>query len=417
MRETPERYFKSLPKRGSKPGLERISELLALLNEPQKGMNIIHIAGTNGKGSVSKMLEGIISAAGYKCGLFESPCLISSDEYIRVGRKPVEHSDFLRLCGVVQNAEQSMTDKPTEFEVLTAMALLYFKEQQCDIVILEACMGGRLDTTNVCPSPLLSIITDVALDHTEYLGSTVAEIASEKAGIIKRGRPTVFGGTDPEALEVIKSECEKLGSPLVTVDHVRIKNPRFSLEHTVFDFGEYKDISMPLLGAYQPKNAAVALTAAEVLCKNGLKISRADIYEGFGALRHRGRFELMRRDPIVIYDGAHNPNGAAKAAESLKIYFGEKKAALVMGVMADKDFYKMVGILAPRAERAFAVTPNNPRALPAETLAECFKAHGVPSEHFVSVAEGCRAAINYAKEKKLPVIILGSLYMYKDIEI
>lgn len=417
MRATPEQYFRSLPQRGSKPGLERISELLARLNEPQNGMNIIHIAGTNGKGSVSKMLEGIICAAGYRCGLFESPCLVSPDEYIRVNRKPVEHSDFLRLCGTVRDAEQSMTDKPTEFEVLTAMALLYFKEQRCDIVILEACMGGRLDTTNVCSSPLLSVITDVALDHTEYLGSTVAEIAAEKAGIIKSGRPVVFGGTDPEALEVIKSECKKFGAPLVTVDHGRIKNPRFSLEHTVFDFGDHKDISMPLLGAYQPKNAAIALTAAEVLCKNGLKISRADIYEGFSGLHHRGRFELLRRDPIVIYDGAHNPNGAATAAESLKIYFGEKKAALVMGVMADKDYEKMTEILAPRAERVFAVTPDNPRALPAETLAARFKAHGVPSEHFSRVAEGCRAAINYAETKKLPVIILGSLYMYKDIEI
>ena len=172
---------------------------------------------------------------------------------------------------------------------------------------------------------------------------------------------------------------------------------------------------MPLLGAYQPKNAAAALTAAEVLIKSGLKISRADIYEGLGSLRHRGRFELLRRDPIVIYDGAHNPNGAATAAESLKIYFGEKRAAIVMGVMADKDYEKMAGILAPRAERAFAVTPDNPRALHAETLAERFEALGVPSEHFGSVAEGCRAAINYAKAKKLPVIILGSLYLYKDI--
>lgn len=415
MLATPEQYFRSLPKRGSKPGLERISELLTRLNEPQKGMNIIHIAGTNGKGSVSKMLEGILSAAGYKCGLFESPCLVSPEEYIRVGRKPVEHSDFLRLCGIVRDAEQSMTDKPTEFEVITAMALLYFKEQRCDIVILEACMGGRLDTTNVCPSPLLSVITDVALDHTEYLGSTIARIAAEKAGIIKRGRPTVFGGTDPEALEVIKSECEKLGAPLVTVDHGQLDNLRFFLEHTVFDFGDYKDISMPLLGAYQPKNAAVALTAVDVLCKNRLKISHSDIYEGLGSLRHCGRFELLRRDPIVIYDGAHNPNGAATAAESMKTYFGEKKAALVTGVMADKDYKKMVGILAPRAERVFAVTPDNSRALPAETLAERFEAHGVPSEHFSRVSEGCRAAINYAEEKKLPVIIMGSLYMYKDI--
>ncbi len=415
MRATPEQYFKSLPQRGSKPGLERISELLALLNEPQRGMNIIHIAGTNGKGSVSKMLEGILCAAGYKCGLFESPCLVSPDEYIRVCRKPVDREGFLRLCGLVQNAEQSMIDKPTEFEVLTAMALLYFKEQGCDIVILEACMGGRLDTTNICPSPLLSIITDVALDHTEYLGSTVAEIAAEKAGIIKRGRPTVFGGTDPEALDVIKSECEKLGSPLVTVDHGRLENLRFSLERTVFDFGDYKDISMPLLGAYQPKNAAAALTAAEILCKNGIKIGRADLYEGLGSLRHRGRFELLRREPIVIYDGAHNPNGAATAAESMKIYFGEKKAALVMGVMADKDYERMVGILAPRAERVFAVTPDNPRALPAKLLAERFEAHGVPSEPFASVAEGCRTAINYAETKKLPLIIMGSLYMYKNI--
>ncbi len=416
MEKTSDEYYKSLAQRGSKPGLERIRELLSLLGNPQKDLNIINIAGTNGKGSVCIMLEGILNSAGYKPGLFLSPPLIGVEECIRANKIPIAGGDFSRLCSRIRTEEGKMHDLPTEFEVQTAAALMYFRDLGCNPVLLEAGMGGRLDSTNVGDPPCLSVITDIALDHTEYLGAFVREIASEKAGIIKRGTPAVFGGRDREAFRVIKAFCKTLGAPLETVDFSKLRNVRFDLEKgTMFDFGDMKDIALPLLGAYQPVNATIALTAANSLRALGFKFQKDNIYEGFKNLHHRGRFEVLSKTPAVIYDGAHNPSGMLMTAKSLEIYFGKKKAVLLMGVLKNKDYGKMAEIIAPYGARVFAVAPNNPNALDGRELVRCFEGLNLPAEACKTIGEACKKAVAFARRESLPTVILGSLYMYSDL--
>ncbi len=413
---TPTEYFISLGSRGSKPGLERIKSLLRLLGDPQYKLRAVHVAGTNGKGSVCRMLESILCAAGYKTGLFTSPYITVPHECIRAGGRDISEDEFDRLCGRICRAEQKMNDGPTEFEALTAMAFLYFAECGCETVIIETGMGGRIDATNVIKEPLLSIITGVESDHTEYLGSTIGEIAGEKAGIIKPRRPVVFGGYDPEALGVIRAECERQSASLELVDYERLNVRRMTLGGTEFDFGGLKNLNIPLLGAYQPRNAAVALTAAEFISGMGCKISEEALRSGLGSVKWRGRFELLAADPIVIYDGAHNLQGMTAAVESIKMYFSGK-AVLLMGVMRDKDYENMAKIIAPYVKEAFTVTPDNPRSLPADRLAACFEELGVSAVPCGSVKDGLPLALDAAKGDKLPLVILGSLYFYKDIQI
>lgn len=414
MSENAAEYFKSLGGRGSRPGLERIKELLEILNNPQDRFGIIHVAGTNGKGSVCRMLEGILLASGFNVGLFTSPYIVSPPECIRAGGQSVPEDEFYSLCGRIRDAERAMSEGPTEFEALTAMAFLYFAKRDCDIVIIEAGMGGRLDATNVVRRPLLSVITDVELDHTEYLGPTIKEIAREKAGIIKRSCPVVFGGRKPEALEVVQNECALRQAPLALVDFEKMRVRSFGLRGTRFDFGELSDVFTPLLGTYQPRNAAVALTAVEALRGQSIEISDEAVRDGMKNLTHPGRFELLGENPAVIYDGAHNPMGMEKAAESVKAYFGGR-VILLMGVMRDKDYERMTEIIAPLAEKAFTIKPDNPRSLDAEALTERFKTLGVPSEPCLSVKDGYSKAFGAAKAANIPLIILGSLYFYKDI--
>lgn len=410
-------YFKSLSSRGSKPGLERIKELLRLLGDPQDRLRVIHVAGTNGKGSVCRMLESILGAAGRKTGLFTSPYITVPQECIRSGGRDISEDEFSRLCDRICMAEQKMEDGPTEFEALTAMAFLYFADCGCDTVIIETGMGGRLDATNVIKEPLLSVITGVELDHTEYLGSAISGIAAEKAGIIKPRRPVVFGGSNPEALGVIRSECERQQASLELVDYERLKVSELTLSGTRFDFGGLKNLNIPLLGVYQPRNAAVALTAAELLSGMGCGISEKALRLGLSRVSWRGRFELMQRDPVVIYDGAHNLQGITVAAKSVRTYFGDSRIVLLMGVMKDKDYKNMANVIAPLTGEVYAITPDNPRSLPAAELAGCFEKIGVRSMPCESVQDGLSLALNAARNKKLPLIILGSLYFYKDIRI
>lgn len=407
-------YFKNLGSRGSKPGLDRIRELLRLLGGPQDRLGIIHVAGTNGKGSVCRMLESILLAAGFNVGLFTSPYLKSPNESIRIGGKIISDADFYALCGRIREAENAMSEGPTEFEALTAAAFLCFADRRCDAAIIEAGMGGKLDATNVIRQPLVSVITDVELDHTEYLGSDIEEIAREKAGIIKPGCPALFGGDKPEALEVVKNECALRQAPLSVVDFEKMRVTSLGLRGTRFDFGELKNVFTPLLGTYQPRNAAAALTAVGLLRGRGLEISEEAVRAGLAGVSHPGRFEMLVENPTVIYDGAHNSMGMEKAAESVKTYFGGK-VILLMGVMRDKDYERMTEIIAPLAEKVFTIRPDNPRSLDAEILAGCFEKFGVPSEPCRSVRDGYSKALGVAKAANIPLIILGSLYFYKDI--
>ncbi len=408
-------YIHSVVWKGSRPGLSRIRELLSLLGNPQNELSFIHIAGTNGKGSVSAMTESVLRAAGYRTGLFVSPYIKHFNERICYCGKPIDDAALARVVEKVRPFADSMQDAPTEFELITAIGLVYFKEMGCDVVVLETGMGGRLDSTNVIERPLATVITGISLDHTEYLGDTVEKIAAEKAGILKKGAPVVWGGRHEGARRVIVKAAEEMNVSFFAAEDTPILDCHMTLSGSTLTFGKYRDISIPLLGTYQPQNLATVLTLFTALREKGIVISEENIRKGLATVRWRGRFEKLSDIPLIISDGAHNPEGIAAAAESIRAYFSGTPVLLLTAVMADKDYRGMVEALAPLAAEVFTLTPDNPRALPAKALAAEFALAGVPATGFDTVGDAVLAAVTAARERGLPLFSLGSLYMYAEV--
>ncbi len=411
-------YIHSVEWLGSRPGLSRTEELLARLGNPEKDMKFIHVAGTNGKGSTCSMLDSILIESGYKVGLYTSPYIVRFNERMCINGEPISDSELAELVEMIKPFAEAMEDKPTEFEIITALAFLYFKRNNCDVVVLEVGMGGRLDSTNVIQSPVVSVITGVAIDHTAVLGNTVEEIAFEKAGIIKSERPVVYGGRDDGAYKVIYDKAVDVGSNVFRTRLSTLKIHSMDVSGTVFNYGAYLNLKLSLCGKYQLDNAATVLETVSVLNQNGFHISVQDVQKGLANARWRARFELLHDDPVVVFDGSHNIQGVTAAAESIKRFFvkGKKnKVALLMGVLEDKDYRDMVSILSPLAERVFTVTPPSPRALKAEKLLDVFGEFGVEGASFDELPEGVVSAFEYAKSQNRPLIMLGSLYMYGDI--
>ena len=403
-------YLAFTSKRGSCLGLSRITQLLERLGNPHKNVKFIHVTGTNGKGSVTKMLSCILNAQGYKTGLFSSPFVTRVNESIQLDGNEISDSEFAELIGDIMPVAEAMDEPPTEFEITTAAAFEYFSKKNCDVAVIECGLGGDMDSTNVIEAPLLSVITNVEADHSAFLGDTIAEIAAHKAGIIKKGCPVLFGGNSKEALEVISEKA--INSKIFTVDYSNLSNISCTLLGSTFNFGE-QNFSLSMLGIYQPYNAAIAISAVEILRKNGLDISNKAVYEGLKSARLNGRFELIKENPIVIFDGSHNPHGVNAAIESIKNYF-DGKVVLLMGVMADKEYPEMVKTLSKVAAKAFTVKPKNPRALDSMLLADEFIRNGVDAEFSTELSAGVEKALTYAEKHQLPLIALGSLYMYSE---
>ncbi len=397
------------------PGLSRIAELLEKLNNPQNGLRFIHIAGTNGKGSVSAMTESVLRAAGYRTGLFVSPFIKRFNERIAFCGMPIPDGELAALTAAVAEVADTMSNPPTEFELITAIGFLYFKRMDCQVVVLETGMGGRLDSTNIIKAPALTVITGIALDHTAILGDTVEAIAAEKAGILKKGAPMIWGGRDKKARAVIEAAAREKGVSFIAAEDTPITGVKTSLFGTSLTRGNLADVQIPLLGTYQVQNLATVLTMTETLQAQGFAISEAALRKGLAAVHWPGRFEKLSEAPLIIADGAHNPEGIAAAADTIKTYFKGEKVLLLTGVMADKDHSGMVATLAPLAAGAFTITPDNPRALSAGDLAAEFAAAGLPAAAFDTVPEAVAAAVAAAKEQKRPLIALGSLYMYAEI--
>ena len=398
-----------------KPGLERISELCEKLGNPERKLKFVHVAGTNGKGSFCSMLESVLRAAGYKTGLYTSPYIKEFNERMRVMGKNIENDTLADITSRVRPIADAMADKPTEFELITAIAFQYFYESGCDIVVLEAGMGGRLDSTNVIREPLLSVITGIALDHTDYLGDTVAKIAAEKAGIIKDSSPVLYGGEDDEAREVIRAVAYDRKSEFFGVDYQKIERLDSTLNGTSFDYKGHKDIKINLLGLYQPKNAALVLEAIDILKNRGLNISEDAIKCGLCDARWLARFEIISTDPLIIFDGAHNPQGITGAVASIKHYFGSEKVYVLTGVLRDKDYKFIAGELATVAARAFTITPQNQRALSAEEYAKVLSDLGVTANPYPSIEAALKSAKEAARSEGKPLLCLGSLYTYADV--
>ncbi len=408
-------YIHSVSWKGSRPGLERTVELLEKMGNPQNKLKFIHVAGTNGKGSFCAMTANILKEAGYKVGLYTSPFVLRFNERMKINGEDIPDTELAKITEYVKPFADSMEDSPTEFELITAIAFEYFAREGCDVVVLECGMGGRLDSTNIIKNPLLSVITGISFDHTAFLGDTIPEIAREKAGIIKENIPVLFCSDNTEAAEVIKAKADECGSKYFEVDRSLFSLKNTSLDGSIFDFGEYKDVKIPLLGSYQPHNACNVLAAVSILKDSGLEIPDKAIYDGLATVEWRARFEKLCSDPIIISDGGHNPEGIDAAIESVKLYFADKKVILVTGVMADKDYKYMAQKMSEVASFAFTVSPDNPRALPATDFATTFESLGVSATPCESVSEAISLAKQKALEENRPIICLGSLYMYCEV--
>ena len=311
-------YIHSINWTFCKPGLERIKTLLDKLNNPQNSLKFVHVAGTNGKGSFCKMLETALTLSGYKTGLFTSPYIKTFNERIQISGKNISDDDLAQITQFIKPIADQMEDKPTEFELITAIGLEYFKRQNCDIVVLEAGMGGRLDSTNIISTPVLSVITGIALDHTQFLGDTVEKIAQEKAGIIKENVPVLFGGKDLSAKTVIEKTAKEKSAPFKNVDYSNLSIKEMLLTGSIFDYKEYKNMHISLLGAYQPENACVVIEAVEILNKQGFNIPIKALKEAFKNAYWPARFEILNSSPLVIFDGAHNPQGIETSVNSIQ---------------------------------------------------------------------------------------------------
>lgn len=418
-------YIHSVSWKGSVPGLERITELCARLGDPQKKLCFVHVAGTNGKGSVSAMIASVLSAAGYRTGLFTSPYLVDFCERMSVDGRDISHADLCESVERVRPAADAMADSPTEFELITAIAFDYFVRAECDIVVLECGMGGRLDSTNVIDVPEAAVITNIALDHTAFLGDTEAKIAAEKAGIIKPGVQVVLGGISGEVCSgevcsdevrgVFEEKCRDLGAELhLANSETVLESVKPSREGISFVY-KNNELSVPLCGLYQQMNIRTALAAVEVLRARRFEISDGALAAGLSSVRWRGRFETLCRSPRVIFDGAHNPDGAAYTASTFHALYPGERAVIVSGVMADKDCAAMARSFADVGACAFTLTPDNPRAMKAEDYAAVLGEAGLEAVPCGSAAEAVAKAVAEAQTRTCPVLCAGSLYMYGEI--
>ncbi|MEL1133913.1 folylpolyglutamate synthase/dihydrofolate synthase family protein [Desulfitobacterium sp. THU1] len=419
--EEAQEYLVNLTKFGMNFGLGRIEELLKRLGNPEEHLKIIHIGGTNGKGSTSMMIAEILEDAGYRVGVFTSPHLHDYRERITINGKMIPKGDVIKLIQMLRPHLEDLVrqgvEHPTEFEVNTAMALKYFAEQKVDFVVLEVGLGGAIDSTNVV-KPLISVITNVGMDHMNYLGETYEEIAQVKAGIIKAGAITVTATHRPEALNVIREKAKAVGSPLWVVGEDVSWETRWSGElEQEFDLvglrGVYSKLRLRLVGEHQVVNAATAVTVCEVLkSEYGIGLERKNVYQGLYKTLWPGRLELLSLKPKILLDGAHNVDGAEALTKALTI-FQRQRLILCMGMLGDKEREKVVNLLAPLADEVIVTKPNSPRAGDWQYLAHLIEEKGKP----VTIIEEPREAMQEAFSRLAMedmLCVTGSLYMIAD---
>ena len=402
--------FQTAGRTAYKGGLEAITGMCRAMGDPQRDYLSIHIAGTNGKGSVAHMLASVLQAAGYRTGLYTSPHLHDFRERIRVDGEMIPQE---KVAAFLDRYGKEMTERGLSyFEMTTAMAFHRFSEAGVEVAVVETGLGGRLDATNVL-QPILSIITNIGLDHSDILGPTVAHIAAEKAGIIKPGSPVVSYGGAPEADAVLRRVAAQQHAPLTEVDFAKLQITGGDLDAVTFSFDGLDGVRLPLIGSYQPRNAALAITALRVLRQQGWNIPESAIRTGLEQVSWPGRFELLRHSPAFVLDGSHNAHGMRATVQSLKDRFPGQKFVFLVSIMADKDVDEMLALLAPLAERFVTVTAHNPRAMPAQTLAEHIRAYGCTAEAADSIEAGVARAEELGGEG--PVCALGTLYFSGDV--
>ena len=399
---------------GSKPGLSRTQKLLSLMGNPHKKLKFVHVAGTNGKGSTCSCIASILIQAGYKTGLYTSPYINVFNERMQINGTNISDEALCSLTEYIKPFADSMTDKPTEFELITALAMEYFARENCDIVVLEVGMGGQLDSTNVIDPPEAAVITAIDLDHTSFLGNTVQEVAKAKAGIIKENTDVILYPAQESVTEIFSEKCKKVNARLHCPDFSLLNNVQTNLDYISFNYRHFSDIKLGLIGLYQPKNACVAIDTCLVLRQKGYTITDKSIYDGLEKVKWPGRFEILGKNPIFILDGSHNPHGMKGTSESLKHHFGDKKIHFLVGAMADKDVEGMMSMLLPFAEDFITVRPNNPRAMSAEDLKNLLIELGAKAQSCESIQTAVGLLIEKAGKDGI-CACLGSLYFSGEI--
>ena len=397
------------------PGLDRIRQLLKLLGDPQKELKFVHIAGTNGKGSTAAMTASILCKAGYKAGLFTSPYIYRFHERIQMDGKQIADEKLLPLILKVKALAETMDEMPTEFEFVTALAMEYYRQENCPIVVLEVGMGGRIDATNAIDAPEVAVITNIGLDHTDALGDTLPKIAANKAGIIKPGCHTVVyrGNADVEA--VYEQICAELGCPLRKADFQSLKLHHCDLFGQIFDCGSRNNLQLPLLGDHQLHNTAVVLSVIDALKERGYVISEENIRDGLRDVSWPGRFDIVCRQPLFIIDGGHNPQCIEALVKNIDDYLSGRKVIALTGVLADKDYGEMFRPVMDRVSTFVCITPDNPRQLPASELAEHLRRAGAEAVACNTVKEAVETAKTMAGSEGA-VLCFGSLYSIGDIK-
>lgn len=400
---------------GSKPGLERTQKLLSLMGNPHKKLKFVHVAGTNGKGSVCSCLAAILKEAGYKTGLYTSPYINVFNERMQVDGQMISDAALCELTELIKPFADSMADDPpTEFELITALAMEYFRREKCDIVVLEVGMGGELDSTNVIDTPEAAVIMAIDLDHTAFLGNTLPLVASAKAGIIKENTDCIIYDGQDEVEKVFEEKCKSTSSRLYRADFSKLSEVEASLEYVKFSYDGFKDIKLGLVGLYQPKNACVAIKTSLVLRQKGYNITDKSIYDGLERVKWAGRFEILGKEPVFVLDGAHNPHGMCGTVQSLRKHFPEGGIHFLVGAMADKDVKGMMSMLLPLADDFVTVRPDNDRAMSAEELKNLLCSLGARAESARSVRDGVAAVLEKAGRDGV-CACLGSLYFSGEI--
>lgn len=406
---------------GSVLGLERMTELLSLLGDPQDQLKVIHVAGTNGKGSVCRYIYSVLLEEGYKTGIYISPFIENFNERIEIGRICISDEDLAVYTDRVLEAVSIMIKEglqsPTEFEVITALALLYFKEKACDYVVLEVGLGGSGDSTNVCREPLMTVITSISMDHMDRLGNTIEEIAAEKAGIIKDGCPVVTSASDVRALRVIERTAEEHKSMFFETTNLPVRITEEGIYGSCFDVDvqgvSFEGVRIAMAGRHQIDNAVAAMCALSIMEERGdVRVSRRALYAGLAAARQPGRMEVFaeEKSPITIIDGAHNPDGAKALKEAIGSFCTDKKILMVIGVLADKDVKGMMDHFTDMTEDFIVTQPDNPRRLKAESLADMLRSRGCTCIEAPDIKQAYKEACQ-RKDKYDVIIYAGSLYM------
>ena len=407
-------YIHSVCWKGSIPGLGRTQELLEKMGNPEKKLKFVHIAGTNGKGSTAAMTASILSKAGYRTGLYTSPYIYRFHERIQVDGVEISDEDLTEITEYVKPLADSMAQSPTEFELVCCIAFEYFYRKKCDIVVLEVGMGGAWDATNVIEVPEVAVITNIGLDHTEYLGDTVEKIAETKSGIFKpHGHAVVYRST-PSVEAVYERVCAERDVSLRKADFDGLVLKAHTLEGQVFDCGSRKNLVLPLLGDHQLHNASVVLSIADTLIGEGWKISEQNIYDGIRDVRWPGRFDIVCRKPLFIIDGGHNPQCIEALVKNIQDYLTDKRVIALTGVLADKDYADMYRPVMPLVHQFVCITPPNPRKLESAQLAEYLRNVGAEADACQTIPEGVKKAMELAGEDGV-VLCFGSLYSIGSI--